>query len=120
MITISAQTPIFVVHEPVPFNRGIDGMRGLCMAITKHDPINQGYFLFINKGHNQIRVIWYDGQGFLLCTKRLSKGRYRCWPKNSDNVFSFMEHFQAHSLICGSSSSPDRFLPIWKKIASSC
>jgi transposase len=118
MINIPDQTPIYVVHHPVSFNRGLDGMRGLCVAVTKQDPINHGYFLFINKGRNQIRIIWYDGQGFLLCTKRLSKGRYSSWPVHSDDVFSFLEHFQAQSLVCGSSGASDRFLPIWKRVTA--
>lgn len=49
MIAIPSNVSIFVIHEPVSFACGIDGMRGHCVAMTKNDPIETGYFLFINK-----------------------------------------------------------------------
>jgi hypothetical protein len=116
MIAISSGVPVYVIHGPVAFNRGIDGMRGLCFSVTRRDPIDQGYFLFINKGRNQLRIIWYDGQGFLLCTKRLSKGTYKHWPKCSSDTFSFLEYFQAQGIFCGASCASENFHPIWKKV----
>jgi transposase len=31
-----------------------------------------------------IRVLQYDGQGFWLATKRLSKGRFKWWPAGTE------------------------------------
>lgn len=117
MISIPAAVSVFVVHEPVSFGCGIDGMRGYCLRITKKDPISEGYFLFINKRRNQARVIWYDGQGFLLCAKRMSQGTFKNWPKPCENIFSLVEYFQAQGLISGGNPSEKNYHKIWKKIS---
>jgi transposase len=31
-------------------------------------------------------VLLYDGTGFWLCHKRLSKGKFKQWPTNPDSV----------------------------------
>lgn len=113
MISLPAKVPIIVVHQPVSFGCGIDGMRGLCIKIVKKDPMDFGYFLFINKGYNQLRVLWYDGQGFYLCTKRLSKGRYNNWPKVGENIFSTVAYFQAQGLLAGHVLEDTGYLPLW-------
>jgi transposase len=115
MIAVPAMIPVYVVHEPVSFGRGIDGMRGLCLQILKKDPIERGYFLFINRRRNQVRALWYDGQGFVLATKRLSMGRFQNWPKLGESCFSTLEHFQAHGLLSDGFHHENCFHPVWKK-----
>ncbi|MBM9539249.1 IS66 family insertion sequence element accessory protein TnpB, partial [Desulfobulbus alkaliphilus] len=31
-----------------------------------------------------LKLLGYDGQGFWLCQKRLSQGRFRWWPDKGD------------------------------------
>jgi transposase len=118
MIALPAGVPVVVVHEAVSFARGIDGMRGLCLAIVKQDPMERGYFIFISKQRNQVRILWYDAQGFLLCTKRLSSGRFKNWPKPDGTQFSMVEYFQAQGLLCDSNINEKNFHPVWKKMAN--
>jgi transposase len=115
MIALPSGIPVIVVHEPVSFGRGIDGMRGLCKLLTDRDPLDSGYFLFINRRRNQARIIWYDGQGFLLCTKRLSTGRFLNWPKYGESVYSIVEYFQAQGLLCDGNPHEKNFHPVWRK-----
>ena len=91
-------------------------MRGHCVRIAKKDPLSEGYFLFINKRRNQARVIWYDGQGFLLCTKRMSQGSFENWPRPGESLFSLVEFFQAQGLISGANLSEKNYHKIWKKV----
>ena len=115
MIALPAGVAIIVVHNSVSFACGIDGMRGYCISITKMDPIERGYFLFVNRTRTQARVIWYDGKGFLLTTKRLSQEAFKAWPKNGESVFSLMESFQAQGLLFDGNPDPKNFHPVWKK-----
>jgi transposase len=116
MISMPAGVPIVVVHETVSFARGIDGMRGLCQSIVKKDPIEKGYFMFLNKRRNQTRVLWYDGQGFVLCTKRLSSGKFKNWPTGNDTSVSLLEYFQAQGLFFDANPHEKNFHPVWKKV----
>ena len=115
MIALPPGVSVFVVHQPVSFACGIDGMRGHCVLFTKNDPLSKGYFLFINKKKNQVRVIWYDGQGFALLTKRLSQGCFQSWPKKGESVYSLLECFQAQGLLFDGNPSEKNFHPTWKK-----
>ena len=115
MISLPAKVPIVVVHQPVSFGCGIDGMRGLCLKIVKQDPLDFGYFLFINKAHNQLRALWFDGQGFCLFTKRLSQGRFHHWPRPGQSLFSVVAYFQAQGLLAGHKLEDKAYLPIWQE-----
>ena len=42
--------------------------------------------VFINRNKTMIRALTYDGTGFWLMTKRLSKGKFTGWPKGSDPI----------------------------------
>ena len=114
MIALPPGISIIVVHEPVSFGCGIDGMRAHCVALTTYDPLDRGYFLFVNKSFQQVRVLWYDGQGFALWTKRLSQGRFRRWPRKGEKVFSLLECFQAQGLLFDGNPHLDQFHPVWK------
>ena len=117
MISFPANTDIFICHSPVSFGCGFDGMIRYCRILLKKEALGQAYFMFINKGKEQIRVLWYDGQGFLLCTKRSSKGQFKNWPKNTGEIYSIFPFFHAQTLFSGGDPKEFNFKKIWKKIA---
>jgi transposase len=116
MISFPANTDIFICHIPVSFGCGFDGMIRYCRIILKKEPLGKAYFMFINKGREQIRMLWYDGQGFLLCTKRNSKGQFLNWPKNSEEVFTTCSFFAAQILISGGDPKSVKSKEMWQKL----
>lgn len=117
MIAFPANVELVVVHTPVSFSCGIDGMRRYCQIILQRDPIDCGYFLFKNRCGDKARVLWFDGQGFCLFTKRLSKGCFREWPKHGESASSIASFFEAQALIAGGNIAEKKFAKVWKKIA---
>ena len=73
MIQISPQTRVFVALQAVDFRKGIDGLAAVCRQLLSRDPMSGTLFLFRNKARTSLRILAYDGQGFWLCTKRLSQ-----------------------------------------------
>ena len=73
--------------------------------------------MFINKGKEQIRVLWYDGQGFSLCTKRSSQGRFSYWPKNVEELYSTFSFFDAQIIFTGGNPNNVKSKNIWKKVS---
>jgi len=71
---------ILVAVEPCDFRKGIDGLGGICRNVLKQDPLSGCVFVFRNRRGTAIKILIYDGQGFWLCQKRLSKGKFRWWP----------------------------------------
>ena len=87
MIAITAQMRLMCFTKPVDFRKGIDGLVGVCRTTLKdEDPFSGTVFLFINRSSTTLKIIVYDGQGFWLCMKRLSKGRFHYWPKDKSDV----------------------------------
>lgn len=86
---------VLVAVEPVDFRRGIDGLARTCRAALGADPFSGTVFVYRNRSATGVRILVYDGQGFWLCYKRLSSGRFRWWPKSSEPACPL----QAHELL---------------------
>lgn len=80
MLQLSPQTRVFVAVEAVDFRRGIDGLVALCRQRLGQEPMSGAVYVFRNRRATALKVLVYDGQGFWLCTKRLSQGRFQWWP----------------------------------------
>ena len=80
MLQITPQMKIRVAVEPADFRRGIDGLARLCQQTLAQDPYAGTVFVFCNRQRTALKVLMYDGQGFWLCHKRLSQGRFPWWP----------------------------------------
>ena len=81
MIQLTPQMRILVAVEPVDFRRGIDGLCHLCRQVLSAEPLSGAVFVFRSRRGTAIEILAYDGQGFWLCQKRLSQGRFPYWPR---------------------------------------
>lgn len=80
MVQLTPQSRIFVAVEPVDFRKGIDGLAAVCRQRLADNPLDGAVYVFRNRTGTTLKLLVYDGQGFWLCTKRLSQGRFRWWP----------------------------------------
>ncbi len=83
MLALAPQMRIRVAVEPADFRKGIDGLVGVCRKALGEDPFSGCVFVFRNRRATAIKILVYDGQGFWLCQKRLSNGRFQWWPVGS-------------------------------------
>lgn len=79
MIALGPKTTVYCAVEAVDFRNGIDGLSRLCRGELEKDPFSGNVFLFRNRRRTAVKMLFYDGQGFWLCLKRLSKGRFGWW-----------------------------------------
>lgn len=86
MLTITAAHKIYLACKAVDFRRGIDGYAAVCRRQFNLDPLSGHCFIFRNRRRTAIKVLVYDGTGFWLCHKRLSKGRFNQWPTSPADV----------------------------------
>ena len=99
MIQITPQMRILVAVESVDFRKGIDGLAQVCKAVLKHDPFGGQVFVFLNRPATVLKVLVYDGQGFWLCHKRLSSGRFHWWPTHATAAAKTLAAHQLHVLL---------------------
>ncbi len=97
MIQITPQMRMLVAIEPADFRKGIDGLARLCQESLKQDPFCGWIFVFRNRPATAVKILVYDGQGFWLCHKRLSSGRFPWWPTGSSSAEA-AETLTAHQL----------------------
>lgn len=118
MIQVTPQMRILVAVQPVDFRRGIDGLAQICRASLGADPFSGTVFVFRNRSGNAVRALIYDGQGFWLCCKRLSKGTFRWWPRAGEPVHPLQAH-ELQVLLRAGDPSAVRTVPDWRPVASS-
>jgi transposase len=98
LIQITPQVKILVAVEPIDARKGIDSLAQLCRGKLDADPCSGCLFLFRSRSGRAIRILTYDGQGFWMATKRLSKGRFPWWPTGSEPAKTLQAH-QAQLLL---------------------
>ena len=106
---------ILVAVERVDFRKGIDGLVGICRGVLRMDPFGGYVFVFRNRRGTSIKVLMYDGQGYWLCQKRLSKGRFQWWPKAEEGISRILAANQLQTLLWN--GDPDKAAASsWKRI----
>ncbi len=115
MIQITAQMRVLVAIEPVDGRKGIDSLAQLCQEKLTEDPFSGCVFVFRSRSGTAIRLLTYDGQGYWLLQKRLSKGRFRWWPE-ADKPAKRLESYEAQLLLAGGDVSRVRAAPVWRRV----
>ena len=116
MIQLTPQMRILLAVKAVDFRKGIDGLAGICRHVLNTDPFSGSVFIFRNRARTAIRVLTYDGQGFWLCYKRLSKGTFHWWPDESNDRVSVLAVHELQLLLWNGDPGTVRVGPNWKKI----
>ncbi len=115
MIQVTPQMRIRVAVQPADFRKGIDGLASLCRVALNSDPFSGCVFVFRNKSRKAVKILVYDGQGFWLCQKRLSKGRFPWWPQSSTPTKAFQAH-QLAVLLSGGDPAAAKGVALWRRV----
>jgi len=70
-------------------------------------------------GGEALRILVHDGQGFWLCTKRLSAGRFRHWPTRPDAASLTLMAHELALLLAGGDPSQAKGAPLWRPLSPS-
>jgi transposase len=117
MISLTPQMRILVAVEAIDFRNGIDGLAGICRNQFQKDPLSGCVFVFRNRRGTALKILVYDGQGYWLCQKRLSKGRFRCLPdRSASGVQTEMEARELQLLLWNGDPGRAAMSPLWRKL----
>ena len=116
MIQLTPHMRILVATEPSDFRKGIDGLARLCRDALNEDPFSGAVFVFRNRRATSVKLIVYDGQGFWLCQKRLSKGRFRWWPDGGEDGSRRLASHELAVLLQGGDPSGAKGAPTWRRV----
>jgi len=71
---------VFLAVEPADMRKGLEGLHALVSQRLSEDVRGGALFVFINKRHTRLKVLYFDGTGLWLLTKRLEEGTF-AWPR---------------------------------------
>ena len=110
------QMRLLVAVEPVDFRRGIDGLVAVCRQKLQADPMSGALFIFGSRNRKSIKILAYDGQGFLLFQKRLSSGRFSWWPSGGTEATVKLDAPKLQLLLWNGNAGSAQAGPLWRPI----
>jgi transposase len=83
MLSFTGGLRVFLAVEPCDMRKGFEGLHGLVGERLREDVRGGALFVFTNKRHTRLKVLYFDGTGLWLMTKRLEEGTF-AWPNTGD------------------------------------
>jgi transposase len=116
MIQVTPQMRILLAVELVDFRKGIDSLAALCRQALQADPFDGTLFVFCGRSRRALKCLVYDSQGFWLCQKRLSQGRFTAWPKAGTGISQLLTTPQLHTLLWNGDPAQAHTAPAWRRL----
>jgi len=76
MLTITPGLKIFVYTKPTDMRKGIHGLSGLVRESFNADPTDGSLFVFINRRHDRLKILFFAEGGFWLYYRVLEAGTF--------------------------------------------
>lgn len=85
MIVPPAGVRVLIASKPVDFRKGMDGLAALAKEALAEDPFSGTVLVFRAKRADRVKILFWDGSGLLLVSKRLEQGGFK-WPPIMDGM----------------------------------
>ena len=69
MLSFSGSLKILVALEPCDMRKGFNGLEGLVTQRLGEDAKTGTLYVFTNRRHNRLKVLYFDGTGLWVLTK---------------------------------------------------
>ncbi len=76
MLSVPAKVRIFLCTKPTDLRKGFDGLHGLVLEVLRQDPLSGDLFVFLNKRRDRLKLLVWEGDGWLVLYKRLESGTF--------------------------------------------
>ena len=83
MFGLGLATRVYLAVGATDLRKGFEGLFGLVKDRLGLEPLSGHVVCFCNRSRSRIKVLFWDGSGLWLCSKRLEKGRFS-WPSTQD------------------------------------
>jgi len=77
MLTIAPHTRISLCTSPIDMRKSFNGLIGIVRSELAADPLADHLFVFLNRHHTLMKILYWDGDGFVIWYKRLESGTFR-------------------------------------------
>jgi transposase len=80
MIPVGPATRIYLAAGATDLRKSFEGLSDLVRHRFQQDPHSGHLFAFANRLRTRIKILYWDGSGLWVCTKRLPRGTFH-WPR---------------------------------------
>ena len=87
MIGPPSNTQIWIAAGVTDLRRGFDGLSALVQNQLEKSPLSGQVFIFRGRRGDLVKLIWFDGDGLCLFSKRLERGKF-IWPQATEGSVS--------------------------------
>ena len=85
MMVVPAGVKVHLALGYTDMRKGMDGLAALVQEQLKKDPFSGHLFSFRGKKASTVKVLFWDGNGLCLFTKRIDRGGF-VWPRVVDHL----------------------------------
>lgn len=83
MIPVPVNTRVWLAAGATDMRKGFAALASMAETVLQQDPFAGHLFVFRGRRGDLVKVIWWDGQGACMFTKRLERGRF-VWPAGKE------------------------------------
>jgi transposase len=87
MLSFTGSLKVYVAVEPCDMRKGYEGLAALVTTALQQDLRGGALFAFSNRRRTRLKVLYFDGTGLWLMTKRLEEGTFS-WPQGGEKVLA--------------------------------
>jgi transposase len=88
---LGAGVKAWVCAQPVDMRKSIDGLAQLVGPLLGQDAVCGSLFVFLSRGRDKVKILWWDRHGFWLAYKRLEQGRFPAFEALAGGALSGAE-----------------------------
>jgi transposase len=81
MLSFTGALKVFLAVEPCDLRKSFNGLHAVVTETLGEDPRNGALFVFTNRRRTRLKILFFDGTGLWVCTKRLEEGTFS-WPRS--------------------------------------
>jgi transposase len=85
MILGGRRATVYAYTQPVDMRKGFDGLAAVVEQHLGRSPVSGDLFLFVSRDRVRAKVLLWDGTGLCVLAKRLERGRFTLWRRESTN-----------------------------------
>ena len=85
MLSFTGSLKIYVAVEPCDLRKSFEGLSGLATTVLEQDIRGGSLFVFGNRTRNRLKILYWDGTGLWVMSKRLEEGTFS-WPKGDQKA----------------------------------
>lgn len=83
IVSFSKNVRYYVYYHATDMRKGFDSLCGMVNNEFLLSPLSGDVFIFFNQRRDRIKLLHWQGDGFVIFYKRLEKGTFEIPPKNT-------------------------------------